>query len=138
MHDYGLSDLATALGKSDSTLSEILSLNKLPVAVKDDCRNDPKAGRSILALIARQKTPEKMTALYTKYKESGLTRGEIRKKIAKPKPLDAPIDLAFVDQFCERIDTLDYTRLTAEQKTSLSLSFGKLRGVAYQKMKLLK
>jgi hypothetical protein len=40
----------------------------------DDCRNDPKVGRSILALIARQKTQEKMTALYTKYKESGLTR----------------------------------------------------------------
>jgi ParB family transcriptional regulator, chromosome partitioning protein len=73
VHDYGLSDLATALGKSDSTLSEILSLNKLPTAVKDDCRNDPKAGRSILALIARQKTREKMTALYTKYKESGLS-----------------------------------------------------------------
>ncbi len=85
--------------KFDSTLSEILSLNKLPAAVKDDCRNDPKAGRSILVLIARQKTPEKMTALYTKYKESGLTRGEITKKTAKPKPADAPIDLTFVDQF---------------------------------------
>ncbi len=72
-HDYALSDLVTVLGKSDSTLSEILSLNKLPVEVKDDCRKEPKAGRSILALIARQKTPEKMSALYTKYKESGLT-----------------------------------------------------------------
>lgn len=57
---------------------------------------------------------------------------------AAPKPTNAPIDLAFVDQFCERIDTLDYTRLTAEQKTALNISFGKLRGVAYQKMKLLK
>jgi ParB family chromosome partitioning protein len=63
VHDYALSDLATALGKSDSTISEILSLNKLPMEVKDDCRNDPKAGRSILVLIARQRTPEKMTAL---------------------------------------------------------------------------
>lgn len=35
-----------------------------------------KAGRSILVLIARQKTPEKMTALYSKYKESGLTETE--------------------------------------------------------------
>ena len=40
MHDYALSDLATALGKSDSTISEILSLNKLPAAVKDDYRNE--------------------------------------------------------------------------------------------------
>ena len=138
LHDYALSDLATALGKSDSTLSEILSLNKLPVAVKDDCRNDPKAGRSILVLIARQKTPEKMTALYTKYKESGLTRGEIRKKTAKPKPADAPIDLAFVDQFYDKLYTLDDTKLSPEQKVALSLNLEKMRSMLYQKMKVLK
>ena len=137
-HDYTLVDLGTALGKAESTMSEILSLNRLPAAVKDDCRNDPKAARGILVAIASQKTPEKMTALYTKYKESGLTRGEIRKKIAKPKPADAPIDLSFVDQFCERLDTLDVTKLSAEQKVALSISLGKYRGVAYQKMKLLK
>ena len=138
LHDYALSDLATALGKSDSTLSEILSLNKLPVAVKDDCRNDPKAGRSILVLIARQKTPEKMTALYTKYKESGLTRGEIRKKTAKPKPADAPIDLTFVDQFYDRLDLLDITKLSAEQKAALSITLVQLRSMAYQRLKVLK
>ncbi len=138
LHDYGLAELATALGKSDSTISDILSLNRLPAKIKDDCRNDPKAMRSILKLISQQKTASKMVALYTKYKESGLTVGEIRKKFAAPKPSDAPLDLAFVDQFCEKIDTLDYTRLTAEQKGALILSFGKLRGVAYQKMKLMK
>jgi ParB family chromosome partitioning protein len=69
VHDYTLADLGIALGKSDSTLFDILSLNKLPAEVKDDCRNNPKALKSILALIARQKTPEKMSELYTKYKE---------------------------------------------------------------------
>jgi hypothetical protein len=39
---------------------------------------------------------------------------------------------------CEQIDTLDYTSLTAEQKTILDISLGKLRGVAYQRMTLLK
>ncbi len=51
-HEYTLGDLALILGKSDSTLSEIISLNKLPDDVKNDCRNEPKAGRVILALIA--------------------------------------------------------------------------------------
>lgn len=69
VHEYGLAELATALGKSDSTISEILTLNKLPAEIKDDCRNDPKAMRSILGLIARQKTAEKMTALDAKYKQ---------------------------------------------------------------------
>jgi ParB family chromosome partitioning protein len=138
MHDYGLSDLATALGKSDSTLSEILSLNKLPDEVKDDCRNDPKAGRSILALIARQKTPEKMTALYTRYKESGLTRGEIRKKTAKPKPANAAIDVTFIDQFYDRLYLLENTKLSIAQKTVLIPTLEKMRDMIYQKVKWLK
>jgi ParB family chromosome partitioning protein len=138
LHDYALADLTTVLGKSASTLSEILSLNKLPAEVKDDCRNDPKAGRSILVLIARQKTPEKMTALYTKYKESGLTRGEIRKKSAKPKLAGTPIDLSYVDQFYDRLYLQDSTALTADQKASLTLTLVKLRNMVLQKMKQLK
>jgi ParB family chromosome partitioning protein len=138
IHDYGLSDLASALGKAESTLSGILSLNRLPAEVKDDCRNDSKALTGILMEIAKQKTTEKMIALYTKYKENGLTRGEIRKLAAKPKPADAPIDLTFVSSCSERLDALDYTKLTAEQKASLLVELSKLRGVAYQNMKHLK
>jgi len=137
-HEYTLADLALVLGKSDSTLSEILSLNKLPDDVKNDCRNEPKAGRVILALIARQKTPEKMTALYTKYKESGLTVGELRKKTAKPKPLDAPVDLTFVDQFYDRIYTLDSATLTNSQKVALNQTIVKMRSMLLEKTKQLK
>jgi hypothetical protein len=84
----------------------------LPAAVKDDCRNDPKALKSILALITRQKTPQKMTALYTKYKESGFTYGEVSKKTAKPKPAEKATDLTFVDQFYDKLYTLDDAKLT--------------------------
>ncbi len=138
VHDYDLSDMVGVLGKSDSTLSDILSLNKLPADVKDDCRNDPKTNRSILALIARQKTPEKMSALYKKYKESGLTRGELRKQTAKQKPADAPIDITFVDQYYNRLDLLDITKLTVEQMDSLTITLTQLRSMAYQRMKLIK
>ena len=138
IHDYGLRELSVALGKAESTLSGIISLNRLPAAVKDDCRNDPKAVLGILMEIAKQKTPEKMLALYTKYKESGLTRGEIRKIAAKPKPVDAPLDISFVSAWAEKLDTLDLAKLSAEQKVTLTIELGKLRGVAYQKLKLLK
>lgn len=137
-HNYLLSDLSAALGKSDSTLSEILSLNKLPDEVKDDCRNDPKTARGILVEIAKKKDPATMLSLYTKYKESGLTRGEIRKKPHTAKPVGAPIDLAFVDQFYDRLYTLGDTKLTADQKTALYATLVKLRSMAHQKMKRLK
>lgn len=137
-HAYTLGDLALILGKSDSTLSEILSLNKLPEDVKNDCRNEPKAGRSILNLIARQTTPEKMSALYFKYKESGLTVGELRKKTAKPKLTGAPVDLTFVDQFYDRIYLLDSATLTNDQKVSLTQTIVKLRSMLLEKTHKLK
>jgi hypothetical protein len=76
--------------------------------------------------------------LYTKYKESGLTRGEIRKKTAKPKPTDAPVDLIFVDQFYNRLDLLDLSTLTTAQKSALSTTLVQLRSMAYQRLKMLK
>ncbi len=138
LHDYALSDLVSVLGKSDTAISAMLSLNRLPAEVKDDCRNDPKTSRSILMEIAKAKTAEKMTALYTKYKATGLTRGEIRKQTAKPKPVDAPIDLIFVDQFYDKLYTLDDTRLSAEQKAALHVILEKMRSMIYQKMKIIK
>lgn len=137
-HNYLLSDLSAALGKSDSTLSEILSLNKLPDEVKNDCRNDPKTARGILVEIAKKKDPATMLSLYTKYKESGLTRGEIRKKPRVGKPADAPVDLAFVDQFYDRIYLLDCATLTSEQKAALNLAIVKLRSMLLEKTKKLK
>ena len=79
-----------------------------------------------------------MTALYTKYKESGLTRGEIRKKSAKQKLAGAPMDLSYVDQFYDRLYLQDSTALTADQKASLTVTLTKLRNMVLQKMKQLK
>jgi ParB family chromosome partitioning protein len=138
VHDYDQLQVAAILGKSAPAISEILSLNRLPQEVKDDCRNDPKAGRTILAIIARENTAEKMVALYTKYKESGLTRGDIIKKPAVPKQPVANIEADAIAAFCERIDRLNPAILTAEQKAALITEISKLRSVAYQKLKLLK
>jgi hypothetical protein len=77
-----------------------------------------------------------MTELYTKYKESGLTRGEIRKKTAKPKAADGPIYLEFVDVLRQALYA--GTKLSTEQKVALNLTLEKLRSMVYQKMKGLK
>ncbi len=137
VHDYGLAELATALGKSDTAISAILSLNRLPAEVKDDCRNDPKTARGILVEIAKLKTPEKMLALYTKYKESGLTRGEIRKKTTT-KSAKKQLAATDVAAWAERLNTIVVAEMTAEQKTSLLYEVEVLRGVTYQVIKMLK
>ena len=79
-----------------------------------------------------------MTALYTKYKESGLTVGELRKKAAKPKLSEALVDLTFVDQFYDRIYLLDSATLTNDQKVALNLTIVKMRSMLLEKTHKLK
>jgi ParB family transcriptional regulator, chromosome partitioning protein len=137
-HNYELSDLSITLGKSVPMLSEILSLNKLPDEVKDDCRNDPKTARSILVEIAKKKSPATMISLYTRYKESGLTRGEIRKKSRAAKLIGAPAALTYISLCAEKIDTLDFAALDQMQKDSLLQDLTKLRSSISKIFKLLK
>jgi hypothetical protein len=79
-----------------------------------------------------------MTVLYNKYKESGLTVGELRKKVVKPKPAGAPVDLTFVDQFYDRMYLLDSATLTNDQKVALNQTIVKLRSMLLEKTKKLK
>jgi hypothetical protein len=129
--------LGNALGKSKSTISEILSLNNLPPAVKDDCRNDPKTSRSVLLAIAGKKTTIKMTNLYTKYKENGMLRGEILTRTHKPKPADAVTDLSFVDLFCKKFTSLEVATLSLEQVVPFKDQMVKLAELVDQKVKQL-
>jgi len=137
VHDYGLAELAAALGKADSTISEILSLNRLPAEVKDDCRGNAKALRSILTLIARQKTPEQMVELYGKYKESGLTVGEVRRRTVA-KAVRKPLSVEDVTLWAKRLGTVVTVDMTAEQKEALALELENLRSVAYQTIRILR
>ncbi|UFS71544.1 ParB/RepB/Spo0J family partition protein [Geomonas sp. RF6] len=133
-HDYQLSDLSMVLGKAESTLSEILSLTKLPASVKEDCRSDPKTSRGILVEIAKQGSQEKMNSLYAKYKESGLTRGEIRHRSRAARGADG-INLNFISACAARIEAIDVGKLDKAQAELLATELGKLRSTAKQKVK---
>jgi len=130
-HNYPLKVLSAVLGKSVPILSEILSLNRLPEEVKSDCRNDPKTARGILVEIAKKGVPAKMMALYAKYKESGLTRGEIRKRQRKPKAQDTPMELGFVCTCTERLVALDLTKLEQAQRDPLRADLENMCASAY-------
>jgi len=138
INSYQLSDLGAILGKAVSTISEILSLNRLPEEVKDDCRRDPRTTRGVLVEIARERDPAKMLSLYRKCRESGLTRGEIRKKSSRPKAAKAKVDLAFLSSCSDRIYTMDLDALDPEQKEILRSELEKLRSFVSQKLKLLR
>jgi len=136
-HNYQLADLSIVLGKAESTLSEILSLTRLPSDIKDDCRSDPKTSRGILVEIAKQGSQEKMTTLYQKYKERGLTRGEIRHKSRAARGVPVTVSLDFIAACAAKIDAIDVEKLDKAQKELLGSELGKLRATAKQKAKSL-
>lgn len=82
-HNYTLEKLSAVIGKAPSTVSEKLSLNRLPEEIKDEVRRSNYPLR-MLVEIAKQETPETMIDLYKKVKEGGLTSAEVR-KIARGK-----------------------------------------------------
>ncbi len=82
---YSQEDLARAIGRDKSTLSRILTINRLPKSIRDDCRNNPKCPKSALIEIAKKKTPAQMSALYASYKKKGLTGLEAEKRSRTPR-----------------------------------------------------
>jgi hypothetical protein len=64
---YRQEQLATIIGKSQSTISRSPSLNRFPKEIRDKCRRDPTVQRNILVEIARKKQERSMLTPFQKY-----------------------------------------------------------------------
>ncbi len=84
---YTHEDLARRLGKSRTSVTESLTLNAMPHAVRNLCRLADISAKSLLLQVVRQDTPEKMTALIEKMTSQGggATRQQLRQAVEKPK-----------------------------------------------------
>jgi ParB family chromosome partitioning protein len=83
---YTHEDLARRLGKSRTSVTESLTLNAMPDAVRNLCRLADISAKSLLLQVVRQETPEKMTALIEKMtSQGGATRQQLREAASKPK-----------------------------------------------------
>jgi ParB family chromosome partitioning protein len=76
---YEQKELATMFGKSESTISEILSLNNLPAKIKKECIGDHKYALRRLKRIATQKNAKKMQKMFNEYKKQLNKTAEDRK-----------------------------------------------------------
>ena len=83
-HGYTQERLAAVIGKAQSTLSEILSLNRLPEEVKARCRNDPAIPRRALVEVARKRQARSMAKAFRKLVEKRERPPDPRK--GKPRP----------------------------------------------------
>ena len=67
--DKSQGQLAQLIGKAESTISEILSLNRLAKDIRDEIRGDKRYALRELKKIAVKRTPEKQNEVFEKYKK---------------------------------------------------------------------
>jgi ParB family chromosome partitioning protein len=84
-HGYNQNQLSAVVGKARTTINEILTLNKLPEELKDECRTSDTP-KNVLLEIAKRKDPKEMIFLYNKVKNENLTVAKIR-QLTRPKPV---------------------------------------------------
>ncbi len=81
--DYTHEDLGKVIGKSRTSVTEILSLNKLPEQIKSECRTSDKYSKSLLLHVVREQKELKMLRLWEKIKKGNLTVRQAGKNLKK-------------------------------------------------------
>ena len=84
-YEYTHEELAKHIGKSRSTITEMLSLASMPDEVKKLCRLADITSKSLLIQIVRQESAEKMVSLIEKISEEGMSRDQVRKASRPPR-----------------------------------------------------
>jgi ParB family chromosome partitioning protein len=76
---YTHEEIARKLGKSRTVITEALSLNRMPEAVQERCRQADIQSKSMLLQIVRQDDEEAMHRLIDRITGDGMTREEARR-----------------------------------------------------------
>jgi len=112
---YTHEQLAGILGKARVTITEILSLNRLPQEIRDECRSSSATARRTLVEIARKKQDRGMITAWNQYKDKVAKAAEGRKKREKV-PESATDILKWVSKTANKLDGLDTSAWTEDEK----------------------
>jgi ParB family transcriptional regulator, chromosome partitioning protein len=83
---YTHEELAKKLSRSRTSITESLTLTKIPDEVRNLCRLADISSKSLLLEIVRQSDPKKMIALVDRIASGHATRESVRRDTAKPRP----------------------------------------------------
>lgn len=141
-HGYTHEKLSKAIGKGRSTISEILSINKLPEEIKDECKSSNEYSKAVLVEIAKQKTKIKMISTFNEIKENKLGVRQTR-KISRPpniKNIRSPIDIAAdkITDLTKYLKKLDVDSMEQNDKDKLQPGLKTLLSVLNNDMHIVK
>jgi ParB family transcriptional regulator, chromosome partitioning protein len=107
---YKQDPLVVIIGKSNATISEALSLNRLPQVIRDECRQDPIVPKNVLVEITRKKQERGMLTKFRQYREK-------QTKAAAKDDAGAPAQRKRTK--AGKIDDIDFPFFTAEDRAML-------------------
>ncbi|MFW6351829.1 MAG: ParB/RepB/Spo0J family partition protein [Bacteroidota bacterium] len=136
-YGYTQEQLSLVVGKARTTITQILSLNKLPEEVKREC---PRADipKRILIEIARKETSEEMIELFNQVKEGQLNSDQIRKNVRKrtrsPQRPPVQITIEKIYSLTISLKKLDLKEVEEKEKILLLKEMTKLKSVVDEMM----
>ena len=130
-HGYSQKKLSFVIGKKPSTVSETISLSRLPEEIKKTANEDSKYSRRILVEIARQRTVEDMKKLFNRVSQDDLKSDDIRrltrKKNESCKRTPAAMAIEKVSLAAKQLDKLNIITIEQNERTMLFEEMRKLR-----------
>ena len=124
-HPYLQEDLARIIGKSPTTISEALSLNKLPQAIRDECRQDPTVPKKLLVTIARNKQQRSMVTQFQLYRKQQAQAGVKKTPGAKRTKAETLVNNIGATQM--KIAVLDLQEFSTEDRDMIMETLASLK-----------
>ncbi|MEN6440373.1 MAG: ParB/RepB/Spo0J family partition protein [Syntrophobacter sp.] len=132
-YGYTHEQLAFTIGKARSTITETLSLNRLPEEIKEECRRADMYPRRLLVEVAKQENVDGMRALFKKVKAGSLSSTQVReitrKKPAKALPAPASIALQKIAGLHKCLQELDLSTAEDDEAANVLARLHELREV---------
>jgi ParB family chromosome partitioning protein len=120
--DYTHEKLSQVIGKARSTITETLSLNKLPDDIKEEIRNSEHPKRLLLE-VSKQESAEVMRALFEKIKSGNLKSDEVRDISREPRErirrTPAAITLDKILNLSKTLNSFDLNSANESEKIQL-------------------
>jgi ParB family chromosome partitioning protein len=112
---YTQEQLAGIIGKARTTITDILTLTRLPQEIRDECRGSGAVTRKTLIEIARKKQDRGMLTAWNKYKET-LAKAAEGRKPRERVPETAEEVMKWLSKAASKLGGIDTSAWTEDEK----------------------
>ena len=120
-HNYKQEELAKVIGKSRTTVTELLSLNALPDEIKNKCRTSDMVSKSVLIEVVRLGNAEEQLRFWHMFKQGEKRTVRVARshksgeEVVPKKPISKPKKLFHTKHKASVIVQSETSRLTKDQ-----------------------